>query len=170
MKEVIERCHVIIRQWPMTFFIIIIILFWSYFFACRQDPDSFSVYWTVYISLCIICLHWWWICVRMQRKISSFFASKSSREDEVSPTEVAESPPPATVSPGPSSSMVSSDSFQLPYPDIGLLQSASIQRDEGLKHTLLTKTWEKANLFHRGRNCLKNRKTSWTRKIAQQHT
>ena len=52
----------------------------------------------------------------MQRKISSFFASKSSREDEISPTEVAESPPPATVSPGPSSSMVSSDSFQPPYP------------------------------------------------------
>jgi hypothetical protein len=86
----------------MTFFIIIIIiLFWSYFFACRQDPDSFSVYWPVYISFCIICLHWWWICVRMQRKISSFFASKSSREDEVSPTEVAESPLLATVSPGP---------------------------------------------------------------------
>ena len=86
----------------MTFFIIIIIiLFWSYFFACCQDPDSFSVYWPVYISFCIICLHWWWICVRMQRKISSFFASKSSHEDEVSPTEVAESPLPATVSPGP---------------------------------------------------------------------
>jgi hypothetical protein len=34
----------------MTFFIImIIILFWSDFFACRQDPDSFSVYWLVYI-------------------------------------------------------------------------------------------------------------------------
>jgi len=48
----------------------------------------------------------------MQRKISSFFASKSSREDDVSPTEVAESPPPATVSPGPLSSMVPSDSFQ----------------------------------------------------------
>ena len=78
----------------MTLFIIIIILFWSDFFVCRQDPDSFSVYWLVYISFCIICLHWW--------KISSFFASKSSREDEVSLTEVAESPPPATVSPGPS--------------------------------------------------------------------